>query len=165
MQDNHRASLRAIAQHILAHWGRWGLPGRIDDFLRDADGLAVLALLCGAAAKQFDDQFAAKYTSYLVRTAALAHTQAWAQDGIISIPTAYGQLHFQVFAHEDKGLPSAPGRQRRQRSEVDLHEYALECAWCYLGGMQIPRHAQDLIEMGRTLGDPAVIGTNRPPSH
>ncbi len=165
MPTTHMASLRAIAQRVLAHWSQWGLPERIDDFLRDADGLAVLALLCGAAAKQFDDQLAASSTSRLVRAAAVAHPKAWARNGIITIPTSYGQLHFPVIAQEDAGLPARNGRQRRLKAEVDLQEYALECAWAFLGGIQIPRRAQDLIELGRIIGDPKVVGLDRLASH
>ena len=96
--------IRQAAAEVLA---AWGLKPHLTAFLKSADGLALLAHLCNAAAKMIDSGYY-QAKPLLVQFAAEAHPFAWHRDGIIYIETVVGQVSFHVFDGEEEHLPVRP---------------------------------------------------------
>ena len=107
----------------------WGLQHHAPRFLSSADGLAIVAHLCNAAAKFICSSFY-DLKPRLVEAAANAHPFAWQRDGVVYIETCVGQVSFHIF--EDIDLSCVPTRATPWTGRW-MQDNAYQMALAFLG--------------------------------
>ena len=105
-EEAQSLDLYKIAYEVLS-W--FNFEQHLISFVSSADGIAILANCCNFAAKAWCDALY-RYKPFLIRTAIERGTDAWAEDGIVYLETAFGQVSFHAFEDEAQGLPEANGR-------------------------------------------------------
>lgn len=127
-----------------------------DFFLSSADGMAILAHLCNALAKQYEEESDDLYEwkPVCIEAAILAYRGEerydayWAENGIIYLETAYGQVSFHDFGSLWRALPDANGRTWDRRQ---TQKYALEFALAFLLGWTYEEHQNALLLLAQKV--------------
>ena len=88
----------------------WGAQSETARLLSSADGVALVAHLCNAAAKQICESYY-QYKPMLVQYAAEIHSFSWHHNGVVYIETVVGQVSFHVFEDETEYLPERESGQ------------------------------------------------------
>jgi hypothetical protein len=124
-------------------------------FLSCADGLALVAHLCNAAAKFICSSFY-EMKGELVEAAANAHPFAWHRDGVVYIETCVGQVSFHVF--EDCDLDLIPERDTPWAGGW-MQDRAREMALAFLNDELDPEFERWIRKVQAVEGGPRTSGS------
>jgi len=122
-----RNEMKGSAMKVLR---AWGLQHHTSRFMSCADGLALIAHLCNAAAK-FKSYDFYDLKPALVQAAAEAHPFSWHREGVVYIETCVGQVSFHVFGDVD--LSCIPERATPWAGGW-MQDKAYEMALAFIGG-------------------------------